>query len=244
MTTNKLGAVMVALIAFALVVSVAAWSLTASVQQRSSSGSLATVNDNQSRANEQLGGLGFSSGAAVLHSVASIENRFNTTLILPSAAAVTALNPSLRLVGVGIDFSTANNWEVTIYYSNQTFVNGTTSINALVANSGLEIAENPAQPGVNSSAIAHRELMPPTETQCQQVNGSLQCTTITQSANANQYITTQNGLSLLVNPLGHDVVWTDDRVLMNVALGSGDDYTAVQLLPLAATMTANSISAK
>lgn len=235
-----------ALIIFSLVIGLMAWGYSASYKGTpipTGSASI-TANGNFSTGAIQLGGAGVGPGVAILHSVASIDKMFNTTLILPNPSSVAALNPSLKLAGVRIDSASANNWEVTIYYSNQTFVNGSTNIDALVGNSGLEIAENPAQPGVNTSAIAERELTPPTQTVCQSADGSLHCTTQTQSAaNLGEYLVTENGLPVLVNPAGHDLLWTDDRALMNVALGYTQDYTGGQILPLAASMTAVSLSA-
>jgi len=240
----------VAVIACALVVGLAAWTFSAGVRTMppSSTSLVNRPNDNPSLPAvggvQQSGGLG-DSPPALLHSVASVEKMFNRTLILPSATVVTKINSSLRLVGVRIDNPMPQNWEITIYYSTtQTFINGTTTIDDLVGKSGIFILETPVTLGANSSQVAHDELNQPSPTICHTTSGSslsnssstVQCQTLSGSANIGDYIVTQNGLSLVVNPSGNIISWTDGRHGIAEAIGSRN-LSIAQLLNLASTMT-------
>jgi len=178
------------------------------------------------------------SPALVLHSMSSAEKILNRTLILPSAGAVAATDASLRLVGVRIDDSSRTNWRVGIYYSSQSFINGSTTIQELVGTSGFAIVEVAAPPGVNSSESARAQLNSPAPKVCRTISSStVQCETLSGSANVGSNIVVQNGLSIIVNPYGKIVSWTDDRRLVSVGIGGGSTVSITQLLSLAATMT-------
>lgn len=237
---NKTSIGVVAIIVLAFVTSIVAWNVFAGIQephasQRSSSQD--GTNLVPSVGALQIGA--YSSPPVTLLSVATVEHMLNRSLILPSASDVSSISPALKLVGAVVDDSTPGRWEVTIYYStNQTFVNGTTTINDLVGTDGLYLIENPAPAGVNSSEVAHAELAPPTATVCHTISGaSVQCQTLSGEANVGSHLVVQNGLTLVVNPSGNIVSWTDDRQLMNEAIGGGSNVTIDQLLILAATMT-------
>ncbi len=172
---------------------------------------------------------------------------FNAKLILPSSACVAAINPSLRLVGARIDGPppTPSGWQVTIYYStNQSMINGTTTIGQIVGRDGLAIIESPAPAGVNSSEVAHNIMRPPLITMCRTYSSnnsssrssSVACETSTGEAYAGSYITTMSGLSVIVNQYGNAISWTDDRRLMNVGIEGGSTISLGQVLGLASTM--------
>jgi hypothetical protein len=170
----------------------------------------------------------------------------NRTLVLPSQAAVSAANPSLRLVGVSVHGTpTPQRWQVTIYYSgNQTFINGTTTIKDLMATNGIYITEDPVPLGVNSSQVAHDAFTPPLVTICRTISApstnssssTIQCQTSTGTGGtAGDYIVVQNGLSILVNPTAN-LSWADGRRGISVGLGSAN-LSIAQLLIIASTMT-------
>jgi hypothetical protein len=257
-------AVVVAVIAFALVASLVVSNYNIGVQdnrgQSLSSDTSALNNavlpsDNPLVNNTVNDGIvqgaitGFPSLA--LHSVASVEKELNITLVLPSSAAVSSIDPSLKLLGVAFDGSQSpQQWEVTIVYSgNQTFVNGTSTIEDLGAN-GIAINEVPMPLGVNSSQVVQDILSPGVSKVCtiskSSPNSTVQCQTSTATKNgyADDYIVTQNGLSILVNP-GGNIQWADGRRGVGVGIeGPGfvtgsAGLSASQLLSLASTMTAS-----
>jgi hypothetical protein len=186
-----------------------------------------------------------------LHSVASVEKELNITLVLPSSAAVSSISPSLKLLGVAFYGSQSQEqWQVGIFYSgNQSFVNGTSTIADLGSN-GIAIDEVPAPLGVNeSSAFAHDILTPGISKVCtipkpgSNSSSTVQCQTSTDQSNyPNDYIVTQDGLSIVVNP-GGSIQWADGRRGVGVGIESagfvtGDAGLSVsQLLSLASTMT-------
>jgi hypothetical protein len=232
--------------------------------------SLATSNYNSGVQNNRVQSLSFDNSAVnntmndgivqgpapdfpplTLHSVAGVEKALNMTLILPSSATVSSISPSLKLLGVVFDGSQSpRQWEVTILYSgNQTFVNGTSTIKDLGAN-GISINEVPMPLGVNSSQVVHDMLTPGVIKVCTTIsksssNSTVQCQTSTGASGfAGDYVVTQNGLSILVNPTGN-IQWADGGRGVGVGMESAGFVTGSaglsvsQLLSLASTMTAS-----
>ncbi len=103
------------------------------------------------------------------------------------------------------------------YSANQSFVNGTSTIEDLGSNA-IVISEVPMPLGVNeSSEFAHDILTPGISKVCtipkpgSNSSSAVQCQTSTDQSNyPNDYIVTQNGLSILVNPSGN-IQWADGR---------------------------------
>lgn len=164
---------------------------------------------------------------------------------------MSAISPSLKLLGVVVyDSTSPQQWQVGIFYSgNQSFVNGTSTIADLGSN-GIAMDEVPAPLGVNSSQVARDILTPGISTVCTtwragpNSSSAVQCSTSTaQSGHPNDYIVTQNGLSILVNP-GGNIQWSDGRRGLGVGIESPGFETGSaglsvsQLLSLAFTMTA------
>ena len=250
------------LIAFALVAGLAARNYNSGVQDDhvpsvSSSATSATNNSIVSfdtyPKDEICQGCGaFPYPPLTVHSVASVEKELNITLVLPSPAAVTSISPSLKLLGVVFDGSQSHQqWQVGILYSgNQSFVNGTSTIEDLGTN-GISIDEVPAPLGVNeSSAFAHDILTPGISKVCtipkpgSNSSSTVQCQTSTDQSNyPNDYIVTQDGLSIVVDP-GGSIQWADGRRGVGVGIESAGfvagsaGLSVSQLLSLASTMTA------
>ena len=266
MNKNRAGLAVAVIIAFAFVASLLASNYNAGVQDNhlrnlptASSAPTVVSNTNlppnplasTSGANDEIiqgAGLGFPSVA--FHSVASVEKTLNITLVLPSSAAVSAISPSLKLLGVAYNGKQSpQQWSVTILYSdNQTFVNGTSTIADLGSN-GISLAEASEPLGVNSSEFAHDVLSPGISTVCTTSKAgpnsasTVQCQTSTDQSNyPNDYIVTQNGLSILVNPAG-GIQWADGGRGVWVGIESSGFVTGSaavpvpQLLSLASTMT-------
>jgi hypothetical protein len=222
MIRDNLGIAIVAAIGFALVACLVAWNYTASVQDNrvqtipSNTSALQSIPSNTSALNNALNNV-ICQGCPppdypplTVHSVAGVEKTLNITLVLPSSAAVSSISPSLKLLGVAFDGrQSPQQWQVTILYSgNQTFVNGTSTIEDLGSN-GISINEVPMPLGVNSSQLVHDILTPGISTVCTtskagpNSSSTVQCQTSTDQSNyPNDYIVTQNGLSILVNPTG------------------------------------------
>jgi len=246
MGKNRSAVLPLGAIAFAFVISLVAWNLSANVQygqgQNVPSGS----------SNPSVG-LGVQSPVAdrgstrlTLYSVASVEKMLNRTLILPSTSAVTAIDPSLRLIGVALSGQQSpHQWQVSMYYSaNQTFFNGTTTVRDLVGTKGIHVIEAYAPLGVNSSQVAHDSLAPGIIKLCTTISGSspnsvstVQCQTSAGGGGTDgEYIVVQNGLSIVVSPAGI-LSWSDGR--QGVAVGiESENLSSSQLLNLASTMTA------
>src|SRR5437660_3359868 len=144
MIRDNLGIAIVAVIAFALVAILLASNYNGGVQnngiQNLPSNTSAVSNTNSplppgpfgstNGKNEQVvqGGASIPKPAITVHSVASVEKTLNRTLILPSSAAVRSIDPSLKLLGVAFDDNTSpQQWMVSIVYSSQTFINGTST---------------------------------------------------------------------------------------------------------------------
>lgn len=268
MEKNRIGLTLAVVIAFALVASLAASSYNGIIQgnrvQSSSSDFSALNNTTLPSGNSTVSANSASSSQWVicqgcgvfpnppitLHSVASVEKELNITLVLPSSAAVSSISPSLKLLGVAFYGSPSQQqWQVGIFYSgNQSFVNGTSTIADLGSN-GIAIDEVPAPLGVNSSEVAHDILTPGISTVCttskagSNSSSTVQCQTSTDQNNyPNDYIVTQNGLSILVNP-GGGIQWADGRRGVGVGIESagfvtgGAGLSVSQLLSLASTMT-------
>jgi hypothetical protein len=258
MIRDNLGIAIVAVIAFALVASLVAWNYTAGVQDNrvqsipSDTSALQSIRSDTSALNNTMND-GVVQGPApdfpplTLHSVAGVEKTLNITLILPSSAAVSSISPSSKLLGVVFDGSQSpQQWEVTILYSgNQTFVNGTSTIEDLGAN-GISINEVPMPLGVNSSQVVQDILTPPVDKVCTTISKSspnststVQCQTSTgEGDTTGDYVVTQNGLSILVNPTGN-IQWADGRRGVGVGIESAG-FSVSQLLILASTMTSAS----
>jgi hypothetical protein len=187
-----------------------------------------------------------------VHSVASVEKALNTTLVFPSPAAVSSISPSLKLLGVVFYGSQSpQQWQIGILYSgNQSFVNGTSTLEDLGTN-GISINEVPVPLGVNSSEVVHDILTPGVSKVCTTISKSspnssstVQCqiSTDTENGYAGDYIVIQNGLSILVNPSGA-IQWADGRHGIGVGIEGpgfvtgGATLSVSQLLSLASTMT-------
>jgi hypothetical protein len=123
---------------------------------------------------------------------------------------------------------------VTIYYWNQPFFNGSTTINDILNTGGIAIVESPAPPGVNDSAIAKEAGAPLVV--CQGKSRSSQCTA-TSTVTGNAYTVTQNGVPITVNPYTPELYWADDKQLLYLDLVGGSGVSIIQLLGIADTMT-------
>jgi len=181
----------------------------------------------------------------VLHTPQYVEGIIHQSLILPNA---TVLGPSYRILGamvrgpVNLTATNESPWEVLVYLSNQSassFVNGTTTNLDVLKDGGVEIVEDGAPLGMplNSTAAAQAGLAPPVICVGKGMNptpADSSCTT--QSHTGGNYIVTQNGLSLVVNPEWPALTWTDDRNRMGVSIVGGTQ-SVQQLLDLANTMT-------
>jgi len=236
-------------VAFGLVIGLVAWSISASVQDNQAT-NVASPPFVPPTGMNQDGGIDF---PVAVHSVASVQKMINRTLILPTAASVSAVGPSLRLIGVSIDGNSASpqKWEVSIFYSaSGSFINGTTTVSELVGKSGISITEVPVPLGVNSSQVAHEQLAPRLVTSCRTItasspysSSSATCQTSTAVGGpVGDSVVIQNGLSILVNPFG-TLSWADGRQGVGVGISSNNLSTG-QLLSLASTMTATSSSSK
>ncbi len=239
----------IVVVAFALVASVVVSNYNTGVQR--SNAVLPSENPiaNSTMNDQVVQGAVVGFPSLTLHSVASVEKELNITLVLPSSAAVGSIDPSLKLLGVAYDGSQSpQQWEVTIVYStNQTFVNGTSTIEDLGTN-GISITEVPMPLGVNSSQVVQDILSPGVSKVCTisktSPNLPIQCqtSTVTKNGYADDYVVTQNGLSILVNP-GGNIQWADGRRGVGVGIESPGfemgtaAVSATQLLNLASTMT-------
>ncbi len=265
---DRAGLAVALVVAFALVASLAASNYNIGVQNRRiqspssdtsalnnatlpSSNSTVSANSTSSSLYVICQGCGaFPNPPITLHSVASVEKELNITLVLPSSAAVSSISPSLKLLGVAFDGGQSHQqWQVGIFYSgNQSFVNGTSTIADLGSN-GISIDEVPMLLGVNSSEVVHDILTPGISTVCttskagSNSSSTVQCQTSTDQSNyPDDYIVTQNGLSILVNPAGN-IQWADGRRGIGVGIESPGFVTGSaglsvsQLLSLASMMT-------
>lgn len=191
--------------------------------------------------NEVVQGAPTDNPRLAVHSVASVEKALNITLVLPSLTVLSSIDSSLKLVGVAYDGpQSSRQWMVSIIYSNQTFINGTSTADDLGANA-IFITEVPMPLGVNSSQIAHDVLTPPINSVCTTIKApptsTVQCSTSTGVAGTvGDYIVIQNGLSVLVNPTGN-VSWADGNRGIGVVMGS-PGVSVTRLLSVASTMTA------
>ena len=258
MIRDNLGIAIVAVIAFALVASLLTSNYNGGVQnngiQNLPSNTSAVSNTNsplppgpfgsaKGTNGVVQGGAPIPSPPLTVHSVASVEKTLNRTLILPSSAAVSSIDPSLKLLGVAFDDNTSpQQWMVSIIYSDHTFVNGTSTTDDLGANA-IYISEVPVPLGVNSSQVAHEVLAPPINSVCTTIKApatsTVQCSTSTGAAGTTgDYIVTLDGLSILVNPTGN-VSWADGRRGIGVVMESAG-LSITQLLNLASTMTSTS----
>ncbi len=250
MHTDRAGFALVIAVALAFVVSLAVWNFSASAQNQGNQGIY------PSSSPSSPGGNGLSqfpagiqqngaeaSNAITVHSVASVQKTINRTLLLPSAASISAINSSMKLVGVKYDGPPSSvHWMVSIIYSSQPFHNGTTTLGDLLAGGAVYVTESAAPLGVNSSEVAHEQMAQPgAVTICQTTSGANSSSTVlshTASATggpAGDYIVMQDGLSILVNPTG-TVLWSDGRNGVAVMIG-GDNLSSSQLLSISATMT-------
>jgi len=265
MIRDNLGITIVAVIAFALVAGLAASNYNSGVQDnrvQSLSSSATSATNNSILSSDTYPNNQICQGCPpphdypplTVHSVASVEKALNITLVLPSSAAVSSISPSLKLLGVVFYGShSPQQWQVGILYSgNQSFVNGTSTLEDLGTN-GISISEVPMPLGVNSSEVVHDMLTPGVSKVCTTISKSspnssstVQCQTSTDTENgyAGDYIVTQNGLSILVNPSGN-IQWADGRRGVGVGIeGPGfvtgsAGLSVSQLLSLASTMTAS-----
>ena len=239
MIRDNLGIAIVAVIALALVASLVAWNYTAGVQDNR----VQSITTSDTSALNNAPNSGIVQGPPpdyqplTVHSVVSVEKTLNITLILPSSAAVSSISPSLKLLGVVFDGSQSpQQWQVTIFYlGNQTFVNGTSTIEDLGAN-GISINEVPMPLGVNSSQVVHDMLTPGVIKVCTTIsksspNSTVQCQTSTGASGfAGDYVVTQNGLSILVNPTGN-IQWADGRRGVGVGIESAGFFSLSALEP-------------
>lgn len=185
-----------------------------------------------------------------LHTPHYVEGIIHQSLILPN---MSVLSSSYKILGVVIEGPvnlTATNqapWNVRIFLWSQptsSFVNGTTTDAEVLGTGGVEIAEDgvPAGMPLNSTAAAQADLAPQvfcTGKGMHPTPADSSCTT--QSYTGQNYIISQNGLSLVVNPERPALTWIDDRNRMGVTL-FGETQSVQQLLDLANTMTGPSAS--
>lgn len=94
----------------------------------------------------------------------------------------------------------------TIYVWNGTFVNGSTTAQDVLNGKGIAIVESPVAAGGPDSAAAAQTMIAPPES-CVEQAGVSSCTT--DSTTTSDYIVTQNGLSIVVNPSGNQLTWVD-----------------------------------
>jgi hypothetical protein len=172
----------------------------------------------------------------VLHAPEYVDRALNRTLVLPNA---TILGPSFRIIGVRIDggpnFVANHTSEVaaTIYVWNGTFTNGSTTVQGVLNGKGIAIVESPIAPGGPDSAAAAQAMIALQES-CVSKDGVASCTT--DSTTNSDYIVTQNGLSIVVNPSGSQLTWVDDKRLVYVNI-VGALRTIQDVLLVAGSMT-------
>jgi hypothetical protein len=171
-------------------------------------------------------------------------------LVLPNVTALnTALGPSYIILGayihgpVNLTATTVNPWEVWVFVSNgssSAFVNGTTTDLSILRGGGLEIVEDGARAGIplNSSSAAQGAVGPRVSCVGPGVNpGPANSSCTTQAYSGSNYIVKQNGLSIVVNPQDHALVWTDDRNRLGIEMFGGDQSSIAQMLSLAGFLT-------
>ena len=172
----------------------------------------------------------------VLHTPEYVDHALNRTLVLPNA---TILGPSFRIIGVRIDggpnfvANHTNEVAATIYVWNGTFTNGSTTVQGVLNGKGIAIVESPIAPGGPDSAAAAQAMIAPQES-CVSKDGVASCTT--DSTTNSDYIVTQNGLSIVVNPSGSQLTWVDDKRLVYVNIVGGL-RTIQDVLLVAGSMT-------
>ena len=218
------GSISVAIVALALAASLTIWALAVNADNGNSSvlssGNPGAPNGAQER-------------VLSLHSPQYVESAINHTLILPSLAT---LGASFRITGVSLDLLnlTATNgyqWGVTIYIWNGAFVNGTTTDRAIQQANGVIISEV----GFPPSKQLTQETLPEPPVSCvSPVNGNPTCTT--QTNTGRNYLVTQNGETILVNPDAH-VLWLTFPATHTVVTIFGGSHSVAQMLELANTIS-------
>jgi hypothetical protein len=178
-----------------------------------------------------------------LHSPQYVESLINHTLILPDAKI---LGPSYTIVGAYIDgpvnltAASGQQWNVMLFISSgaSPFVNGTTTDTEILKSKGIQIDEVGLPTGgpLNSAAVAQSILGPTTVCVSPSLIPGPASSCTTQSYAGHSYIATQNGLSIIVNPEGPVLSWTDDRNYMGLEI-TAQNQTVQQLLDLASSMT-------
>lgn len=242
MTRKSTGMGAVGVITIALIASLAAWTLSANMQR-----SQQPIGSDSTKVSS-LGGQAQAAIDAVptpldLHSVGYVETLINHNLIVPNSIAISATGSSLRIIGVRINPSPPSSWSVAIYLWNDTFVNGSTTLQDVAASGGISLVETSMPAGVNGTAIAQEELGAATVNICltsPSSSAQKQCQALPpaqQSANDGSYIVSHDGFSIIVNPFGNEVSWIDGRNLVSVDVGALNTYSIGQLLSLAETMT-------
>lgn len=170
----------------------------------------------------------------ILHSVQSAEGLINSNLTLPNSALV---GPSLKIVGVRINEGPPQ-WSTTIYVWDRPFSNGTTTIPEILTGTGIALVESPAPAGTDNQTLA--QSLGVATPVCSTNAGITTCQTSTESGSS--YITSQNGVAILVNPRGNSLTLLDASNHEWVSV-LGESYTVNQLLSFVNPITLESTSA-
>ena len=242
----------VAIVATALASGIAVWSLSSNSSSPQTISSL-TANSNSTQTSSRVYTNGNSTQSAtsnlipwqppptppivlVLHTPQYVEHTLNRTLVLPEP---TLLGPSFRIIGVRIDgtpnigASNRSQVAVTVYVWNGVFVNGSTTAEDVLNGKGVAIVESIIAPGGPDSAATAQSMIAPQQS-CVVRNGVTSCTT--DSTTNSDYIVTQNGMSIVVNPSGSQLTWIDPNRLVYVNIVGGSN-SIQNVLILASSMT-------
>lgn len=216
----------VVIVALALVSSLVTWTLVANTNSGNSNAATTAASV------VPVGGP--QPKVLVLHMPQYVESLVNESLILPNA---TILGPSYRIVGVSLDLLnlTATNgyrWGVAIYVWNGTFVNCTTTDADIQQGKGVIIAEG----GFPSTKQLTQETLPEPPVSCVSFVKNRSSTCSTQTNTGGDYLVTQNGETILVNPQVH-VLFLTYPAKHTVVTIFGGSHSVTESLHLSNSMT-------